>query len=172
MRRSILWTLLASFLGGIVGYAHWPSAVLPAGLRADRVIVEKQSRQLLLMRGDEVLKSYRVALGGSPAGPKARQGDKKTPEGRYVVDYRNPNSRFHLALHISYPSAADVARATQQGVDPGGAIMIHGLQNGLGWIGRWHRLVDWTDGCVAVTNPEIEEIWRAVPDGTPIEIRP
>ena len=89
-----------------------------------------------------------------------------------MLDSRNPQSRFHLSIHISYPNAVDVEAARRAGVRPGGAIMIHGIQNGLGWIGRFHRFWDWTDGCIAVTNSEIEEIWRAVPDGTPIEIRP
>lgn len=88
------------------------------------------------------------------------------------MDYRKADSSFHRALHLSYPSAADRARAVAQGVDPGGLIMIHGLKNGLGWLGRLHRLFDWTDGCIAVTNPEIEQIWQSVPDGTPIELRP
>lgn len=89
-----------------------------------------------------------------------------------MLDYRNARSSFHRSLHVSYPDSADVARARAAGVDPGGMIMVHGIRNGLGWLGRLHRALDWTDGCIAVTNREIEEIWRAVPDGTPIEIRP
>lgn len=144
----------------------------PAPLQADKVVVLKSGRALMLMRGTQVLKTYRVSLGSHPVGAKTRQGDGKTPEGNYVLDRRNPQSKFHLALHISYPDAADIARAQELGVPPGGDIMIHGLPNGLGWVGGLHKHWDWTDGCVAVTNPEIEEIWRAVPDGTPIEIKP
>jgi murein L,D-transpeptidase YafK len=127
---------------------------------------------LLLLRHGQILKSYKVALGHEPVGPKVRAGDHRTPEGNYVIDWRNPQSKFHLSLHVSYPSATDTQRARQSGNVPGGEIMIHGLQNGLGWIGRFHRLVDWTDGCIAVTNSEVDQIWQAVPDGTPIEIRP
>jgi murein L,D-transpeptidase YafK len=89
-----------------------------------------------------------------------------------VLDYRKPDSAFHRALHISYPAPADMARAAQSGVKPGGFIMVHGIRNGLGWIGRLHRLRDWTDGCIAVTDRDIEEIWRTVPDHTPILIEP
>jgi murein L,D-transpeptidase YafK len=101
-----------------------------------------------------------------------RQGDHKTPEGIYILDRRNPRSQFYKSIHISYPSQQDRARAKTQGVSPGGDIYLHGLPNGYGWIGQGHRLKDWTDGCIAVTNEEIDEIWRTVPDGTPIEIRP
>ena len=106
------------------------------------------------------------------AGHKQREGDERTPEGRYVIDWRNARSVAHLSLHISYPDARDQAAAAQAGVSPGGAVMIHGLPNGWGAIGRWHRLADWTDGCIGVTNAEMREIWARVPDGTPIEIRP
>jgi murein L,D-transpeptidase YafK len=132
----------------------------------------KSERRLLLLRDKETLKAYTIVLGRETHGHKMREGDGRTPEGNYRLDWRNPNSRFHLSLHISYPDDADRARAAGAGVPPGGDIMIHGLRNGLGWIGKLHRFVDWTDGCIALTNREIEEIWRAVDDGTPIEIRP
>jgi murein L,D-transpeptidase YafK len=124
------------------------------------------------MNGDAVVKSYSVALARGGLEPKQPQGDHKTPEGLYVIDSRNQTSRFHRALHVSCPNETDKERARKLGVDPGGAIMIHGLQNGLGWLGASQRLVDWTDGCIAVTDEQIEEIWRLVPNGTPIEIRP
>ena len=114
---------------------------------------------------------YEVALGSSPVGHKQREGDGRTPEGRYLLDWRNPRSAFHLSLHLSYPDAVDTKAADARGEDPGGMIMIHGMRNGLGWIGAAHRLMDWTDGCIAVTNEEIREIWSLVPNGTPIEIR-
>lgn len=119
-----------------------------------------------------VLKTYKIALGRDPDGPKVRQGDHRTPEGIYLLDRRNPNSRFHRSIHISYPESKDRAEAARLGLAPGGDIMIHGLPNGLGWLGSWHSKMDWTDGCIAVTNEEMDEIWRAVPDGTPIELDP
>jgi len=124
------------------------------------------------MHGNEILKSYQVALGRQPVGAKDRQGDHKTPEGVYSVDAKKPNSRFHRALHISYPSTADRERAGRLGVDPGGDVEIHGLGSMWGWVGAAHRKVDWTDGCIAVTNEEIDEIWPLVDVGTPVEIRP
>jgi len=154
-----------------MAYAHFPEPYLAAGARADRVVVLKRERKLVLMNGARPLKEYRISLGRDPVGPKTQEGDGRTPEGQYVVDYRKADSSFHRALHISYPSASDSAQAGARGVNPGGLIMVHGIRNGLGFVGRLHRLADWTNGCIAVTNVEIEEIWRAVPDGTPIEIR-
>lgn len=146
--------------------------VYQAQPRVDRVVVKKKDHKLLLMNGDAVVKSYPVALGRGGLAPKQRQGDHKTPEGAYLIDSRNEASRFHRALHVSYPNEADRERARRVGVDPGGAIMIHGIQNGLGWLGASHRLIDWTDGCIAVTDEEIEEIWTLVPNGTPVDIKP
>ena len=117
-----------------------------------------------------MIRTYRVALGRNPVGPKQRQGDGKTPEGAYVIVGRNPNSAYHKSLRISYPGPADREFARRLRVEPGGDIMIHGLPNGQGWIGAGHRLRDWTEGCIAVTNDEIEEIWRLVGDGTPVLI--
>lgn len=141
-------------------------------VQADKVLIEKKARRLTLLSNGEVLKTYHIALGANPKGPKVCQGDGRTPEGIYRIDCRNPNSRHHLALHISYPNAADRNRARRRGVPPGRDIMIHGIRNELGWLGGLHRFIDWTDGCIAVTNSEIKEIWRAVPDGTEVEIRP
>jgi murein L,D-transpeptidase YafK len=169
--------LQALLLVGVVsilafGAASYESHPLPADAHADRVVVEKSARKLTLFRGETPLKSYSVALGRAPEGPKEREGDHRTPEGRYVIDAHKLDSAFHRALHISYPSPADSAAAAQRGVKPGGDIMIHGLRNGLGWLGAFHRVVDWTAGCIAVTDKQIEEIYRTVPNGTPIEIRP
>ncbi len=138
----------------------------------DRVIVNKTRREMLLLCGESVLRSYRIALGRNPDGPKLEEGDCRTPEGRYIIDRRNPQSRFHLSLHISYPDETDRARALDRGVDPGGDIMIHGLRNGEGHVGKAHLESDWTRGCIAVTNEEMDEIWELVEDGTPIEINP
>ena len=137
---------------------------------ADKVLVLKSQRALLLMKGDEVLKRYIVSLGRNPVGPKSRQGDNKTPEGSYVLDRHNANSQYHRSIHISYPSADDVARARKLGVAPGGELYIHGLPNDF--RGDSKALGDWTEGCIAVNDVEMDEIWRAVADGTPIEIRP
>lgn len=145
---------------------------LPADARADRVIVMKKDRTLTLMNRDKVLKVYKVALGGDPVGPKRMEGDHRTPEGTYILDRRNSKSKYYRSIHISYPSVEDRERAHNLGVSPGGDVMVHGLPNGFGWLGASHRAQDWTDGCIAVTDQEMDEIWNAVPDGTPIEIKP
>lgn len=152
------------------------TAIVPVGFSADlatvdRVVIIKHQRRMMLYSNGRLLREYQVALGKNPLGHKQREGDGRTPEGIYTIDFRKPDSSFHRALRISYPNSRDIARAKAKGVAPGGAIMIHGLPNGKGWIGERHRALDWTDGCVAVTNEEIEEIWRAVPVGTPVEIR-
>jgi murein L,D-transpeptidase YafK len=127
---------------------------------------------MTLMDHDKVLKTYRVALGGVPVGAKQKQGDHKTPEGEYIIDAKNSRSQFHLSLHISYPNASDRERARRLGVNPGGDIMIHGLPPAYASLGPLHRQWDWTEGCIAVTDSEIEEIWDLVPVGTRVEIRP
>lgn len=139
---------------------------------ADRVLVEKNARRLTLFHNNVPIGTYDIALGRQPEGPKRFEGDNRTPEGRYIIDSRKKNSSYHRALHISYPSPKDVAFAARQKRSAGGSIMIHGLPSGMGSLGPLHRLRDWTAGCIAVTNTEIEELWRAIPDGTPIEIRP
>jgi murein L,D-transpeptidase YafK len=141
-------------------------------MQADRVLVLKKERTLELLRDGKILKSYKVALGGDPVGPKTRQGDHKTPEGVYLLDYRNAHSHYYKAIHISYPNAHDREQARKIGVSPGGDVFVHGLTNGYGAVGAAHRLHDWTDGCIAVTDDEIDEIWKSVPEGTVIEIRP
>ena len=145
---------------------------LPAGVIADRVLVEKSRRTLSLFRDGSLLKEYVVALGPHAQGPKQFEGDGRTPEGTYVIDSRKSDSAFHRALHISYPNTSDSAFAEAHQRSVGGAIMVHGIRNGLGFLGRLHRAYDWTNGCIAVTNREMDELWRAVPDGTPIELRP
>jgi murein L,D-transpeptidase YafK len=140
--------------------------------KADKILVEKRARRLTLLSGSRKLKAYHIALGFSPIGPKEREGDGRTPEGIYSIDFHKPDSAFHRALHVSYPSAQDSARAAEAGVSPGGDIMIHGLPNGVGALGAAYRSRDWTSGCIAVTDPEIDEIYSSVDDGTPIEILP
>jgi murein L,D-transpeptidase YafK len=140
--------------------------------KADRVLILKSERKLILSRKGEALKTYPVALGGSPEGDKQCEGDNRTPEGTYRIDSKNKASRFHRALHVSYPDAKDRAEARERGCPPGGDIMIHGLGKRFGFLGALHRVSDWTAGCIAVTNEEIEEIWAAVDVGTVVEIRP
>lgn len=154
-----------------VGWRADKTNKLPAE-KADRIVVEKAARTMKLMQGDKVLKTYKVALSPEPLGAKEREGDHKVPEGQYVIDAKVPNSRFHRALHISYPNATDRERPKKLGVKPGGNIEIHGLGSKLGWVGSLQRRVDWTNGCIAVTNSEIDEIWKLVAVGTPLEIRP
>ena len=172
---KILLILLLLILGaaaGVAAYAYLNINPLPRDATADRIVVEKSARRLTLFRNGRALKRYPVALGGVPVGPKEFEGDQKTPEGIYRIDFHKPDSDYHLALHISYPEQHDIDRAAPSGVSAGSDIMIHGLPNGRGWIGRFHRRSDWTAGCVAVTDFEIEEIYRAVADGTDIELRP
>lgn len=140
--------------------------------RIDRLRVDKSARSLELISAGVVVRTYAISLGSAPTGAKRELGDGRTPEGLYRIDWRKRDSDYHRALHISYPNAEDRAQARARGVRPGGSIMIHGLPNGLGFIGSTHTLVDWTDGCIAVTNQEIEELWEWVPDGVPIEIMP
>jgi murein L,D-transpeptidase YafK len=140
--------------------------------KADSILILKNEHVLKLLAGGKVIRTYKVALGSGGLAPKEREGDGRTPEGHYVIDAHNAVSHYHKALHVSYPNPEDRARAAKLGVSPGGAIMIHGLPNGMGAIGAAHRLYDWTLGCIAVTDDEIDEIWNLVPVGTPVEIRP
>jgi murein L,D-transpeptidase YafK len=160
-------------VAGLPILAHWPEAApLPAGILADQVVVRKAERRLQLLSHGRMVKEYPISLGSSPLSAKGREGDGRTPEGRYTIDFHKEDSAFHRALHISYPSPKDRAAAAARGEDPGGLIMIHGLPKGLAGLGRLHRWRDWTQGCIAVTNAEIREIYRAVPDGTPIVLFP
>jgi murein L,D-transpeptidase YafK len=161
--------VIAALMIGILAAGAVPQA---QEAKADQVLVLKKERTLTLLARGQVIRTYKVALGGSPVGAKQQQGDRKTPEGHYVLDRRNPKSQFYKSIHISYPNETDRRRAEERGVAPGGDIMIHGLPNGYGALGASHRLHDWTDGCIAVTDSEIDEIWKLVPDGTPIEIQP
>src|SRR5262249_42748234 len=161
------WVLCALCEGTVAIHATKHDA---AAVQADQIVIVKSERTMTLLRQGQVLKTYKVALGHEPRGAKMQRGDNKTPEGKYTIDSRNPHSQFHLALHISYPNQADRARAKGLGVNPGGEIMIHGLPPAYSWLGAAHRTVDWTLGCVAVTDAEIEEIWGLVPNGVQVEI--
>jgi tetratricopeptide (TPR) repeat protein len=138
----------------------------------DKILIEKKARRLMLISKGEVLKTYKIALGGNPNGPKEMQGDNKTPEGTYCIDSRNKDSHYHRSLHISYPNERDKKRAKELGVSPGGNIMIHGIKKGFSWVGDGQSEVDWTQGCIALTDEEIEEIAKLTPNGTIVEIRP
>jgi murein L,D-transpeptidase YafK len=139
---------------------------------ADFVLVVKSEKRLYLMQKGDVIASFRVAFGNNPKGHKEQQGDQRTPEGRYVLDAKNPHSAYYKSIHISYPDAEDRKRARKQGVDPGGDIMIHGQKNGYERWETFAQLVNWTNGCIALKNKEMDFVWKAVKVGTPIEIRP
>jgi murein L,D-transpeptidase YafK len=138
----------------------------------ERVVVKKSARKLFLYQGDQIIRAYDISLGKNPVGHKQRCGDCRTPEGRYLLDWRNPSSRFHLSIHISYPDPSDKRRARERGISPGGNIMIHGLPNRFSEAPELFEERDWTDGCIAVTNEAMEEIWHLVANNTPIEIYP
>lgn len=139
----------------------------------DKILIHKAARKMYLLSNGKIVKEYDIALGFEPIGAKERQGDGKTPEGLYKISGRNIKSRYHKSLRVNYPAQKDLENAKAKGIkDPGGDIMIHGLPNGMGAIGRAHLLRDWTLGCIAVTSDEIDEIWELVPNETPVEIRP
>ncbi len=139
---------------------------------ADKVLVEKAARKLHLLRGGEILRSFNIALGIRPVGDKQKEGDFRTPEGHYKLDVRNPDSDYFLSIRVSYPSPEDIREANSLGVDPGGAIMIHGQPNEPTYSEVYYRTQDWTNGCIAVSNSDMIDIWLMVNDDTPIEIRP
>lgn len=150
-----------------IGFGLMAADAFATDQTAQYLVVEKQARRLTLFRDGEALKTYRVALGGNPVGHKQHEGDRRTPEGTYSIDFKNPDSAYHLSLKISYPNAQDISRARRLGKDPGGMIMIHGIGEDAVW-----RRSDWTDGCIAVSNSEIEEIWELVELQTPVVIKP
>lgn len=170
-RQWVLVALTGIIIGGLA-YGLKSGKKWRSSVKADKILVEKSARRLTLLRQGQALKTYRVALGPNAAGHKQEEGDGRTPEGRYRLDWRNPQSKFHLSLHVDYPNETDKIRAGERGVSPGGDIMIHGLPNATGALGSLHYLRDWTAGCIAVNNDEIEEIWEAVDDGAEIEILP
>lgn len=164
MHRPFLWLVPALLVLSTAGSA--------AAQSITHVLVKKSERRMQIMDGDQVVRTYSIALGGSPVGHKEKEGDERTPEGNYVLDWRNPGSGYHRSIHVSYPNEADKARAASAGEDPGGMIMIHGQRNYLGWLSPLTQWFDWTNGCIAVSNAEMDEIWDLVKNGTPIEIRP
>lgn len=139
---------------------------------ADRIVVKKGERKLYLLRSQQVIAAYPVRLGLNPYGHKEREGDFRTPEGTYYLSRRNPRSEFFLSLEVSYPNDSDRARARRQGVPPGGSIMIHGQPNVLRKSPEYYARNDWTNGCIAVSNADMVDIWLRTGVGTPVEIRP
>ena len=135
--------------------------------KADSILILKKDHTMELLAGGKVICTYKVALGSGGLAAKQREGDARTPEGHYIIDTKFEHSSYYKALHVSYPNAADRKHAASLGVPPGGAIMIHGLPNGKGWIGARHRLYDWTLGCIAVTDEEMDEVWKLVPVAHP-----
>ncbi len=165
MNRSILLYLMPMLLlPGLLQAGEFPVA--------DEVIIDKSARELYLMSAGKVFRTFKIALGIMPEGDKKKEGDFKTPEGRYLLDMRNSNSDYFLSIHVSYPSAADRREANQDGVDPGGAIMIHGQPNLPTHSEAYYRTQDWTNGCIAVSNSDMIDIWLMTGENTPIEIRP
>jgi murein L,D-transpeptidase YafK len=172
VRLTILTLVITALFTVPISQASPPPRSSQAKQTVDKIVIVKSTHTMILEGAGKILKTYKVALGTQPVGAKQQQGDHKTPEGEYFVDAKNPRSVFYLALHLSYPNAADRGRAEKLGVSPGGDVEIHGLGKKFGWIGPGHRATDWTDGCVAVTNEEIEEIFKIVAVGTPVEIKP
>jgi len=162
--------VLATLVSSAVADTPNPGVVGPG--QADYVVVDKSDRKLYLYKAGRVLREFDVSLGLVPNGPKQREGDFRTPEGKYFLDARNANSDYFLSIHVSYPSESDRARARAQGVDPGGQIMIHGWPNEPRYDLRRYQSTDWTDGCIAVSNSDMVDIWLMTREFTPIEIRP
>ena len=168
------WIIGGTIVAGMAGL--WRLGLhdkpLAPSLTVNKIVVEKSKRRLSLYSGETLLKTYPISLGKYPLGHKAFEGDQRTPEGKYVIHDKNPHSGYYKNLGISYPNKQDITHAKEIGKAPGGHIKIHGLKNGWGWIGKIHLLKDWTAGCIALTNEEVEELYQAVPIGTPIEIKP
>lgn len=172
-----LFSLLLVLIGGswVSSYGIASTTELKennAKINIDKVLVEKSKRKMYLMSGQNVIKSYNISLGKKPSGQKLMEGDKKTPEGLYWIDWRKSSSKYNLAMHISYPNAKDIANAKKLGVKPGGMIMIHGTPIDQDYPEWYFRGLNWTNGCIAMMNWDMKEVWNLVKDGTLIEIRP
>ena len=168
--KRILQLLLAGALA-LTFYYFYPEEPLPTDKKIDKLVVEKSARKLKVYSNDELLKTYTISLGFTPKGHKEIEGDGKTPVGTYSINDKNPNSGYHLNLGVSYPNAKDRSYAKTLGKSPGGDIKIHGMKNGFGFVGKFHRFWDWTHGCIAVTDAEIEELFHNVPVGTQIILK-
>jgi murein L,D-transpeptidase YafK len=170
--RTLVAAMLACLMAGAEARQGPAPVPEPVPVQADFILVDKSDRQMTLFADGRALKTYRIVLGGNPIGHKQRQGDSRTPEGRYVIDRKIPNSQFTRGLGISYPNEADRAAARRAGVDPGGAIVIHGSPDYIEPLYTIGGYVDWTDGCIALPTHQMREVYARVPVGTPIEIRP
>ncbi len=176
--RKLTATCMAALIGLLtlasnpVAASELPMGAMDEAPEVSEVLVRKEERRLYLLSGEQVVRSYRIGLGDNPSGHKLFEGDKRTPEGEYVLDWRNPDSDFYKSIHISYPNKQDRELASSWGLNPGGSIMIHGLPNEAGDMAFAFLGLDWTDGCIAVSNEEMDEIWQLVADGTPIRIVP
>ena len=171
MRKLSLVLLILLILTG-TGYYFLPEKKLPTDKKIDKLIVTKSKRTMDVYSGEQVIKTYKISLGRAPVGDKEFEGDKRTPEGQYSINDKNPNSGFHKNLGISYPSKTDIEEAKKKILRPGGEIKIHGIRNGFGFIGRLQRMFDWTAGCIALTDDEVDELYNRVEIGTPILILP
>lgn len=169
--KKLLWLAVIAAFATTTWYV-WSEGKLPANAAIDKLIVYKSKRKMMVYNGEKLLKTYNIALGFNPEGHKQQEGDGRTPEGTYYINDRNPNSGYHKNLGVSYPNAADIASAKKRNVSPGGDIKIHGLPNGQSDFGKLHRMKDWTWGCIAVTNNEINELYTAVKKNAVIEILP
>lgn len=173
MKKSkIILLTISLILLGLTVYYFYPEDKLPIDTQIDKLVVYKSKRQLLAYSNGQLVKTYKISLGRQPIGDKEFEGDKKTPEGRYFINGKNPNSGYHKNLGISYPDKDDIENAKRLGKPTGGDIKIHGLRNKAGFIGKFHRWSDWTLGCIALTDNEIDELYNAVKIGTQIDIKP
>jgi murein L,D-transpeptidase YafK len=172
MKKLLLIVILATLIGSLAWRLLPDGEPLPPGSPIDRIVVLKSQRIMQAFSGDKILKTYKISLGINPVGDKETEGDKRTPEGNYFINGKNSGSGYHKNLGISYPNANDIAEAKAKGVGSGGDIKIHGIRNGVGFIGKFHRLFDWTAGCIAVTDEEVDELYANVKVGTPVIIRP
>jgi murein L,D-transpeptidase YafK len=157
---------------GLLTYYVYPRPKLPVDAKVDRIVVIKSKRRLIVYQGQNELKSYKISLGRQPIGKKQVEGDMKTPEGVYFINSKNPNSRYYKSFGISYPNQDDIDNAKRVGKNPGGDILIHGARKGFGFFSTWLRFFDWTQGCIALTNNEMDELYNHVEIGTVVEIKP
>ena len=171
-KRKVIWRIVLITFLGLVFYYFFPEEKLPRNAKIDNIVIYKSKREMLAYSNGKLLKTYKISLGGHPIGDKEFDGDKKTPEGVYKIDKKNPYSGYHKNLGISYPNKSDIENAKKIGKPTGGDIKIHGLRNKTGIISKFHRWFDWTLGCIAVTDQEIDELYNAVKIGTQIDIKP
>ena len=173
MKKIIIFLLLC-YLGLAIYYFFPENTIpkLPNGIVIDKILVLKSQRQLQIFAQGKLISKFTISLGKNPIGHKEFEGDSRTPEGIYFINTKNPNSHYHKNLGVSYPNAADIANAQKLGKSPGGDIKIHGLRNGTGFIGKFHRWYDWTAGCIALTDDEIDALYGHISVGTLIEIKP